>query len=188
MTRTLTLIMVTMLLVPTLSDAAILDLTGGDLLKSWEHLRTGAIEEVTIWREIRSHTFGLADQITARLPKGQYFSAEGEPPDGIELSVFEREMDRIIQASTYYADVWKDMATVAGEYAVGHRFSGSVTDETLRLALSLAEQFPALEVSIVTRDRKEHYFVKGPSDQANVLEWWACKRQIKPAPPFINIQ
>lgn len=187
MMRTLTLIM-TVLLVPTFSDAAILDLTGGDLRKSWEHLRTGAIEEVTIWREIRSHTFGLADQITARLPEGQYFSVEGEPPDGIELSVFEREMDRIIQAATYYADVWKDMATVAGEYAVEHRFPSSVTDETLRLALSLAEQFPALRVSIVTRDRKNWYHVSGQSDQANVLEWWACKRQIKPAPPFIDIQ
>lgn len=188
MTRPLTLIMVTMLLVPSLSDAATLDLTGGDLRKSWERLRTSAIEEIMIWREIRSHTFGLADQIAARLPKGQYFSPEGEPPDGIELSLFEREMGRIIQAATYYADIWKDMATVAGEYAVEHRFPGSVTDETLRLALSLAEQFPALEVSIFTRDRKEQYFVKGRRDQANVLEWWACKRQLKPAPPFINIE
>ncbi len=188
MTRILTFTMMSMLLVPTLSDAVILDLTGGDLRKSWEHLRTGAIEEFTIWQEIRSYTFGLADQITARLPKGQYFSAEGEPPDGIELNLFEREMDRIIHAATYYADVWKEVATVAGEYAVEYRFSGNVTDETLRLALSFAEQFPALGVSIVTRDGREHYFVNGQSDQANVLEWWACKRQRNLAPPFINIQ
>ena len=77
-------------------------------------------------------------------PQGPVLQRGGRAPDGIELNLFEREMDRIIHAATYYADVWKEVATVAGEYAVEYRFSGNVTDETLRLALSFAEQFPAL--------------------------------------------
>ena len=157
------------------SRVAILDLSLDDPYQAWENLRSQAERELKTWTRIQEHT-------TKRLNLLRTQQAEGTRVDQTELE----DLQRIQEVAYGQISTWSKMKRSAARTTHGEqRYDSFDLQDTLLVARGFAEQFPCLDISLVTRDGTEERRVFHHTHPYDLLAW--VERKPEPYPPLIAI-
>lgn len=157
------------------SHVAILDLSLDDPYQAWENLRVQAEREAKIWTRIQGHT-------TKRLNVLRTQQAAGTHVDQTEIE----DLQRIRDVAYGHVSTWSGMEWSAARTTHdGPRDHSFDVYNTLSHAISFAQRFPRLHVSVVTRDGTAERLVFDDTSHFGLLAWF--NRKPEPYPPFIVI-